>query len=493
MAIPFSQLLLLIIGICSSLFIVNCHGFSIRDATVEDCQQGFKDNTLTSRQLVEFYLQEIQTLNTVLRAVIEVNPDALSIADNCDRERRSSPTPLGGLHGIPILLKDDIATQDKLNTTDGSYALLNSVVPRDAGVVTRLRNAGAVILGKASCSEWSGFRGTGVSAGWCGRTGQARNPYALWRSPCGSSSGSAISVAANLATVSLGQETDGSMLCPASSNSVVAIKPTVGLTSRAGIVPVSPTQDTVGPMCRTVSDAVHTLDAIAGCDPNDGVTCTPAAAIPIGGYKQHLKRNGLQGKRLGIVRSPFFNFPPGSYLSTLFEGHIQTLRQAGAIVIDNLGINNIQTVLSPYQSGQQRVLYSEFKQSINVYLSGLVYSPVRSLTDIINFNNNNMYLEMPNVYSQDLLNLDSNGFVRLMNVFNLDAIVTPGSAFSTVLAIGGHPGISVPAGYDMDGMPIGMCFGGLKFTEAKLIECAYGFEQMTMMRRPPHLTNLSMK
>ncbi|KAI3842529.1 hypothetical protein MKX03_034395 [Papaver bracteatum] len=435
MAVPFSQLLLLIIGICSSLFIFNCHGFSIRDATVEDCQQGFRDNTLTSRQLVEFYLQEIQTLNTVLRAVIEVNPDALSIADNCDRERRSSPTPLGGLHGIPILLKDDIATQDKLNTTDGSYALLNSVVPRDAGVVTRLRNAGAVILGKASCSEWSGFRGTGVSSGWCGRTGQARNPYALWRSPCGSSSGSAISVAANFATVTLGQETDGSMLCPASSNSIVAIKPTVGLTSRAGIVPVSPTQDTVG--------------------------------------------------------------------------------QAGAVVIDNLGINNIQTVLSPYQSGQQRVLFSEFKQSINVYLSGLLSSPVRSLTDIINFNNNNMYLEMPNVYSQDLLvtsnnmytgqlierqqalwsmqNLDSNGFVRLMNVFNLDAIVTPGSSFSTVLAIGGHPGISVPAGYDMDGMPIGMCFGGLKFTEAKLIECAYGFEQMTMMRRPPHLTNLSMK
>ncbi|KAK7836625.1 probable amidase At4g34880 [Quercus suber] len=244
----FSSLLILLPILSSgSLSTVTGHGFSIEEATVHDIQLAFKQNQLTSRQLVEFYLKQIHRLNPLLKGVIEVNPEALHLADKADSERKSkAPGSLSGLHGIPILLKDNIATKDKLNTTAGSYALLGSVVPRDAGVVTKLRKAGAIIIGKASLSEWSQFRSFYVPNGWSGRGGQGKNPYVLSADPCGSSSGSAISVAANLVAVSLGSETDGSIICPSSSNSVVGIKPTIGLTSRSGVVPISPRQDTIG-------------------------------------------------------------------------------------------------------------------------------------------------------------------------------------------------------------------------------------------------------
>ncbi|KAI3916760.1 hypothetical protein MKW92_033743 [Papaver armeniacum] len=512
---PFPQFQLIVISlnllVLMNICAVNCHAFSIKEATISDIQLAFKNNTLTSRRLVEFYIKEIQTHNSLLKAVIEVNPDVLNQADKADYERRNSGArSLGALHGIPILLKDNIATKDKLNTTAGSFALLKSVVPRDAGVVRKLRKSGALILGKASLSEWSNFRGTSIPSGWCGRGGQGKNPYNLSGDPCGSSSGSSISVAANLVTVSLGTETDGSILCPAGSNSVVGFKPTVGLTSRAGVIPISPRQDTVGPICRTVSDAVCVLDAIVGFDPYDAVaTFSAAKFIPKDGYSQFLKKNGLRGKRLGIMRAFYVDFPKS--LSKLFKGHLKTLRQAGAVIVDNLEIDNLQMILDADQSGEQSAMLSEFKQSLNVYLKELVSSPVRSLADVIAFNKNNPSLEMSNVYDQNLMEdaektagneaernrallnmkkLDDNGFKRMMIENELDAVVTPESQFSTVLAIGGHPGIIVPAGYKDDGMPTGICFGGLRGSEPKLIEIAYGFEQITLVRKPPPISNI---
>lgn len=454
---------------------------------------------------MEFYLREIQRLNPLLHGVIEVNPDALLQADTADHERKAkAPGSLPGLHGIPILLKDNIATKDKLNTTAGSFALLGSVVARDAGVVTKLRKAGAIILGKASLSEWANFRTSNAPNGWSARGGQSKNSYNLSADPCGSSSGSAISVAANMVAVSLGSETDGSIICPAGSNSVVGIKPTVGLTSRAGVIPISPRQDTIGPICRTVSDAVYVLDAIAGFDHNDAQATKEASKyIPVGGYKKFLKADGFKGKRLGIVRNPSIS---SSSNADIFEDHLATLRQGGAILIDHLEITNIDSILDSTSSGEEAAMLAEFKLSLNAYLKELVASPVRSLADVIAFNQKFSNLEKIKEYGQDifleaektngiqstekkaLLNLtrlSKEGFEKLMRENRLDALVTNGPDVSPVLAIGGFPGISVPAGYDSNGVPFGICFGGLKGSEPKLIEIAYGFEQATKIRKPP--------
>ncbi|KAE8667362.1 Pollen Ole e 1 allergen and extensin family protein [Hibiscus syriacus] len=475
--------------------------FSIGEATVKDIKQSIERNQLTSRQLVEFYLGEISRLNGLLKGVIEVNPDALLQADAADKERKCKlPGSLPDLHGIPILLKDTIATKDKLNTTAGSFALLGSVVPRDAGVVNKLRQAGAIILGKASLSEWADFRSINAPAGFSPRSGQGKNPYVLSATPCGSSSGPAISVAANLVTVSLGTETDGSILCPASFNSVVGLKPTVGLTSRAGVIPVTPRQDTIGPICRTVSDAVYVLDAIAGFDSNDEATRPASYYIPPGGYKRFLNPYGLQGKRLGVVRDPFFK-TIGLGLVQTFESHFETLRRLGAIVVDNLQIYNIDVILNVTASGEAAATIAEFKLSLNAYLEDLEVSPVRSLADIITFN-----LKFPDLVGPGNLlgsrshkwdwctgegsiiklgNLSKNGLEKLMRDNELDAVVTPRSDASAVYAIGGFPAIIVPAGYDSQGLPFGILFGGLKGSESKLIEIAYAFEQATMIRKPP--------
>uniref|UniRef100_A0A7N2KVP9 Amidase domain-containing protein n=1 Tax=Quercus lobata TaxID=97700 RepID=A0A7N2KVP9_QUELO len=444
----FSSLLILLPILSSgSLNTVTGHGFSIEEASVHDIQLAFKQNQLTSRQLVEFYLKQIHRLNPILKGVIEVNPEALHLADKADSERKSkAPGSLSGLHGIPILLKDNIATKDKLNTKDGSYALLGSVVPRDAGVVTKLRKAGAIIIGKrvvsiqvVLCTQW---------------LERQRWPR---KDPCGSSSGSAISVAANLVAVSLGSETVGSIICPSSSNSVVGIKPTIGLTSRSGVVPISPRQDTIG----TISDAVYVLDEIVGLDYNDKAT-------------------------------------------------IKASKQEGAILVDNLEIANIDVILNIGNS-EMTALIIEFKQALNKYLKELVASPVRTLADAIAFNKKFSDLEKIKEYKQnlfleaqatngssnkektalqDMARLTRDGFVKLMIKHNLDALVTPylghyGVSVTSVLAIGGFPGISVPAGYDSKGVPFGICFGGLKGSEPKLIEISYGFEQATKIRKPP--------
>lgn len=374
-------------------------------------------------------------------------------------------------------------------------------------MVERLRKAGAVILGKASLSEWYSLRSSGIPDGWCARSGQGVNPYLESGTTCGSSSGSAISVAANMVAVALGTETDGSIICPADSNSVVGIKPTVGLTSRAGVVPISPRQDSIGPIGRTVSDAVQVLDAIVGFDPRDFEATKEAAKfIPADGYTQFLNLDGLKGKRLGVVRNPFLALLNKSTGASSFENHLYTLRQRGATIVDDLEITDTEVILDPYRSGEVVAMLAEFKLAITDYLKELITSPVRSLADVIAFNMDNPDLENANQYGQEILiaaewtngigeeereairtmqNLSQNGFEKLMKENELDAMVTPGWGASSVLAIGGYPAITVPAGYDSNGMPFGICFGGLKGTEPKLIEVAYAFEQATMVRRPP--------
>ncbi|GER50285.1 glutamyl-tRNA(Gln) amidotransferase subunit A [Striga asiatica] len=409
-----SLLLLLLSGL---LLEINGHDFSIEEATVDEIRRAFAEKKLTSRRLVEYYLDRIKTLNPALRGVIEVNPDALDQAEAADREREAGNGGLPPLHGVPVLLKDSIATRDEMNTTAGSFALLGSVPPRDAGVVERLRRAGAVILGKASMSEWYHFRSPRIPDGWCARAGQGVNPYVKDGNPCGSSSGSAISVAANMAMVSLGTETDGSLICPADHNSVVAIKPTVGLTSRAGVIPLSPRQDTVGPICRTVSDAVYVLDSIVGFDSRDSEATKAAAKfIPVDGYTQFLNKDGLKGRRLGVELC-------------------QELGQD--ILIAANSTNGIE---------------NEQRQAV-----------------------------------ETMERLSRDGFEKLMIENELDAMVTLNWDASTLLAIGGFPGITVPAGYDSNGMPFGICFGGLKGSEPLLIEIGYAFEQATRVRKPPSL------
>ncbi|KAL6270789.1 hypothetical protein ACE6H2_027700 [Prunus campanulata] len=435
-------------------------GLSIKEATIDDLQLAFKHNQLTSRQLVQFYLREISRLNPFLKGVIEVNPDALYLADKADYERKTKApsVSLSKLHGIPILVKDNIATKDKLNTTAGSYALLGSVVPRDAGVVTKLRKAGAIILGKASLSEWSYWRSSDAPSGWSGRGGQGVNPYNFKATPSGSSSGSAISAAANLAAVTLGTETDGSILSPSSWNSVVGIKPTIGLTNRAGVVPISPRQDTVGPIARTVSDAAYVLDVIAGIDSNDLATIEASRYIPKGGYAQFLRPDGLRGKRIGIVRA-LFNFGGDASLTQTFEQHFNTLRKRGAVLVDNLEIAHFDEIYNA--SSESIALSAEFKIYLNTYLKNLVASPVRSLADVIAFNNKNSKLEKLKEYGQgrlleaeatngignaekaalvNLAKLSKNGFEKLVTKERLDAVVAPSAAVSRLLAIAGSPG-----------------------------------------------------
>ncbi|KAF3335173.1 putative amidase [Carex littledalei] len=488
------------------------HSFDFTEATVDSIHEAFANHSLTSLQLVQYYLSMIRNLNPLLRAVIEVNPDALTQAARADLDReRNSTSNNNRLHGIPVLLKDIIGTADKLNTTAGSFALLGSVVTRDSGVVKRLREAGAVILGKASLSEWSFFRSDHAPSAWCARAGQGKNPYVVSADPCGSSSGSAIAVAANLVTVTLGTETDGSILCPSAANSVVGIKPTVGLTSRSGVIPISPRQDTIGPICRTVTDAVYVLDAIAGYDRYDANATEKAAKyIPQGGYMQFLKLDGLMGKRIGILRKGFFDFPKNSLQGKVFEQHFSIMREKGAILIDNLQIPNVSSVLDYNQSGEKLVLTAEFKVALNEYLSKLTSSPVRSLADVISFNEKHKKEEKIKEYGQliflmsestngigsierdaisNMARLSSEGIETLMREKQLDAIVTPDSSVSSVLAIGGYPGISVPAGYNETGVPFGICFGGLKGFEPKLIEIAYAFEQATKVRKPPHINS----
>jgi amidase len=460
-------------------------------------------------------IQEIDREGPRLRSVLQINPDALEIARQLDEERKTKG-PRGPLHGIPVLLKDNIATADRMETTAGSLALLGSKVPRDAFVAHQLRKAGVVFLGKASLSEWANFRSTASSSGWSGRGGQGLNPYVLDRTPCGSSSGSAAAVAANLVAVSVGTETDGSILCPSSSNSVVGIKPTVGLTSRSGVIPIAHSQDTIGPFGRTVADAATLLGAMTGIDPLDPATQASAGKF-FTDYRQFLDPNGLRGARIGVARQVYFGY--SSKTDAIANAAIERMRELGAVIIDPADIPTAQQIVS---SPELTVLLFEFKADLNKYLSELISSPVRTLADIIAFNNAHASQELK-YFGQELFLLAEattglndptylaalaedqrlsrqEGIDAVVNKFNLDALVMPTSSppwridlidgdhglggSSQPAALAGYPAINVPAGFSFE-LPVGMTFMGRAFSEPTLIKLAYAFEQGTKARHKP--------
>ncbi len=492
----------------------------LEEATIADLQAAMSSGRLTARRLTEMYLERIEALDRsgpALRSVIETNPDALDIADALDRERAASGSR-GPLHGIPILLKDNIDTRDQMHTTAGSLALVDARPPRDAFVAERLRAAGAVLLGKANMSEWANFRSTHSSSGWSGRGGQALNPFALDRSPCGSSSGSATAVSANLAAAALGTETDGSIVCPATVNGVVGIKPTLGLTSRAGVIPISHSQDTVGPFGRTVADAAVVLGAIAGPDPLDPATEGAESQFP-GDYTRFLDPQALRGARIGVAREVYFGYSEKT--DAVAEAAIETLRSLGAEIVDPANIPTAKQMKD--SESEMEVLLYEFKADMNAYLEGLgPDAPVRSLEELIAFNERHAEQEMPYFGQEIFLQaqakgpltearyrqaLEENrrlsreeGIDAALREHALDALVMPTGApawkidlvdgdhhlgsSSQPAALAGYPAISVPAGH-VFGLPVGLTFVGTAFSEPRLIALAYAFEQATKARRAP--------
>ncbi|MFQ5678579.1 MAG: amidase [Gemmatimonadota bacterium] len=491
--------------------------FELDELTLDDLREGMESGRWTARALAELYVGRIEELNLQgpeLRAVIETNPDALQIADRLDEERREGRTR-GLLHGIPILLKDNIATADRNTTTAGSLALEGSIPPADSFVARRLREAGAVPLGKANLSEWANFRSTRSSSGWSARGGQCRNPYVLDRSPCGSSSGSGVAAAANLAAAAIGTETDGSIVCPSSACGIVGLKPTVGLVSRARIIPISHTQDTAGPMTRSVRDAALVLGALVGVDPED-----PATAASQGhaesDYTRFLDADGLRGARIGVARGTF-GFHDG--VDRLMEEALDAMKEAGAVLVDPADISTRRELGEP----EFEVLLYEFKADLNAYLAGLgPDAPARTLEELIAFNEAHREVEMP-WFGQEIFEraqakgplteeayleaLDrartlsrDQGIDAVMDEHRLDALVAPtggpawaidlvngdhfGGGSSTPAAVAGYPDITVPAGF-VHGLPVGISFFGRAWSEPTLLRLAYAFEQATGNRRAP--------
>jgi len=492
--------------------------FELEEATVQQLQDWMRSGRYTSRTLVEAYLAriaEVDRQGPTLRSVIETNPDALRIAGEMDAERAAGRVR-GPLHGIPVLIKDNIDTADRMMTTAGSYALDGTPAPRDAFIAGRLRAAGAVIIGKTNLSEWANFRSTHASSGWSGRGGQVRNPYALDRTPCGSSSGSGAAIAANLAAVAVGTETDGSIVCPSSANSVVGIKPTLGLVSRSGVVPISHSQDTAGPMARTVADAAALLTVLAGVDPRDSATA-PARAHLVPDYTRFLDPNGLRGARIGVARAKMFG--SDQHADRVVNAAIGEMRRMGAIIVDPADIPH----LGEYDGDEFTVLLYDFKADLNAYLASRgATSRVRTMKDVIDFNERDRAREMP-YFGQELMLMSQEkgpltekayvdarakslrlagreGIDAVMARHRLDAIVAPTGSVpwpidvllgdhgvggsSTPAAVAGYPNVTVPAGYAF-GLPVGISFIGRAWSEPTLIKLAYAFEQGTKHRKPP--------
>lgn len=491
--------------------------FELDEMTVADLQEGMRSGKYTSRGLAKRYIAriaEIDKAGPALNAVIELNPQVLAIADELDAERKSKG-PRGPLHGIPVLIKDNIGTSDRMMTTAGSLALSGFTPAQDSGVARRLRQAGALILGKTNLSEWANFRSSHSSSGWSGRGGQTRNPYALDRNPCGSSSGSGAGVSANLCAVAVGTETDGSIVCPSSANGVVGIKPTVGLVSRAGIIPISHSQDTAGAMCRTVADAALLLGVLAGPDPADTATAALRGRPASGFDFVHLDPKGLHGARIGVLRKPF-DFSES--VASVFHAALDAMRDAGAVLVD-IEIAS----LGKFDDSELEAMLYEFKADLNAYLAAAgAKVPVSSLKELIAFNERNHDKEMP-YFGQDLFEkaeakgpltekayLDAlaknhrlartEGIDAVMDKYRLDAIVAPTAGpswltdlidgdhdtggTSSLAAVAGYPNVHVPAGF-VFGMPVGISFFGRAWSEPQLIRIAYAFEQATRARRPP--------
>jgi amidase len=491
--------------------------FELDEITISGLQDGMKSGKFTARSLVERYsirIAEIDKHGPAINSVLELNPDALSIAGSLDQERKAKG-PRGPLHGIPVLIKDNIDTADKMMTTAGSLAMVGSKPPQDSFVVQKLRSAGAVILGKTNLSEWANIRSRHSTSGWSGRGGLTRNPYALDRNPCGSSSGTGAGISANLGAVGIGTETDGSIVCPSSSNGLAGIKPTVGLVSRSGIIPISHSQDGAGPMCRTVRDAAILLGALTGVDPNDAATAA-SSGKSFTDYTQFCDLNGLKGSRIGVARK-YFGF--NDAVDSLMERALDAMKQQGATLVDPADIET----LGNFDKSELLVLLYELKADLNAYLARLgPNAPVHTLKDIIDFNERNREKEMP-YFGQDLfLNAEAKGPLTekayvdaleknhqlartegidaTMDKYSLDAIVAPtgGPAWLTDLvngdhfaggssnaaAVAGYPNINVTAGF-ISGLPVGISFFGRAWSEPTLIRLAFAFEQTIRARQAP--------
>ncbi len=490
--------------------------FELHEATVADLQAGMASGKFTAHSLALQYLARIQEVDKhgpLVNSVIEINPDAASIAAGLDKERAKKGAR-GTLHGIPVLIKDNIDTADRMLTTAGSLALVGSRPVQDSFVARKLREAGAVILGKTNLSEWANIRSSHSTSGWSGRGGLTRNPYALDRNPCGSSSGSGAAIAASLCALAVGTETDGSVVCPSSVNGIVGLKPTLGLISRSGIIPIAHSQDTAGPMARTVRDAAILLGALAGTDPNDKATAeSTGKASP--DYTKFLDPNGLRGARIGVARK-YFGFSEA--VDKVMNEALDAMKHQGAEIIDPADLESH----GKFDDTELTVLLYELKADLNVYLANRPGVQVHSLGELIVFNERNREKEMP-YFGQDLLikaqikgsltskeyldALEANhrlsrteGIDALMDKFRLDAIVAPtgGPAWLTDLvdgdhdsggssnaaAVAGYPDITVPAGF-VFGMPVGISFFGRAWSEPTLLKLAYSFEQTAQARKPP--------
>ncbi len=492
--------------------------FEFRNATLAELQKAMQDGRTTAAGLTAAYLDRIDAMDhrgPALHALIELNPDASAIAAGLDAERKSRGAR-GPLHGIPVLIKDNIATADRMSTSAGSLALAGAVAPADAFIVRRLRQAGAVVLGKTNMSEWANFRSTNSTSGWSGRGGQCHNAYALDRTPCGSSSGSASAVAADFCAIAIGTETDGSIICPSSVQSLVGIKPTVGLVSRSGIVPIAHSQDTAGPMARTVADAATLLTVLAATDPADRASA--AARRPTVDFTAALDAGALKGARIGVARAHFFGHDPRT--DALMESAIATMKGAGTIIVDPADL----ATTGKYDDSEFEVLLYEFKADLDAYLSGLGPSaPVKSLADVIAFNERNRDREL-RYFGQEIMLMAQKkgplttpayrkalannhqlagklGIDATVTKHRLDAIIAPsnappglidlvtgdhgaGGSSTSPAAVAGYPSITVPAGYSF-GLPVGISFFGPAWSETRLIGLAYAYEQATRLRRPP--------
>jgi amidase len=491
--------------------------FELEEMTIAQLQELMAHGKASAVSLVKKYQARIETIDRHgprLNAVIELNPDALAIAAALDKERLSQGAR-GLLHGVPVLIKDNIETHDRMTTTAGSLALAGSIPPRDSFVAARLRATGAVLLGKTNLSEWANFRGSLSTSGWSGRGGQTRNPYVLDRNPSGSSSGSAVAVSANLCAVAVGTETDGSILSPASFNGVVGIKPTLGLVSRSGIIPIAHSQDTAGPMARTVTDAAILLSALAGTDARDPATAE-AGAKAERDYSRCLDLRGLRGARLGVARS-FFGAHPK--VDELMESALGQLKGLGAELVEGIALKKSAEL----EQAETEVLHYEMKADMNAYLASLgPEATLRTLKGIIEFNERHKATELLWFGQEELLKSDAKGPLtekayldalatckRLartegidaaMNKDNLDAIVAPTSTpahvtdwvlgdhglgdSTTLAAVAGYPSITVPAGQIFE-LPIGISFFGRAWSEPTLLRIAFAFEQGSKARRPP--------
>jgi amidase len=492
--------------------------FALEEATVADLQARMASGRTTSHAITQAYVNRIHELDRagpILRHVIELNPDALAIAAALDGQRKAGHVR-GPLHGIPVLVKDNIDTADRMTTTAGSYALAGSIPLQDSTVASKLRAAGAIILGKTNLSEWANFRSSHSSSGWSGRGGQAKNPYVLDRNPCGSSSGSGGAVSANLSTLAVGTETDGSIVCPSSANGVVGIKPTLGLISRAGIIPIAHSQDTAGPMTRTVRDAAILLGVLAGVDPRDTATSATNRPGTID-YTTFLDANGLRGARIGVARAKFFGY--SDVTDKLVNDAIDVMKRQGAVIVDPADI----ATAGKFDDTEFDVLLYEFKADLNAYLASLgPRAPVKSLADIIAYNDAHKDQEMPyfgqeimiqaqakgpltekkylDALANDIKLSRTEGIDATMDKYKLDAIVAPtggpawttdlingdhfSGASSTPAAVAGYPNINVPAGFAHN-LPVGVSFFGRAYSEPTLIRLAYAYEQATKHRRPP--------